>query len=69
MQVKLKKKDLLKGVEIYIPGVLANPVDDPKDPNPIYIESYKGKILVHIWNGEQDPATIELKQKKNNYEK
>ena len=63
MQIKLGKRELKKGVEIIIPGTLANPAD-PVDTNcPIYIELYEGHILVHIWNGDQDPNTIELKVK------
>jgi hypothetical protein len=53
MQIKLDKKDLMNGVEIVIPGTIGNPAD------PIY----EGKILVHIWNGDQDPVTTELKTK------
>jgi cadmium resistance protein CadD (predicted permease) len=63
MQIKLDKKDLMNGVEIVIPGTIGNPAD-PIDVNcPIYIELYEGKILVHIWNGDQDPVTTELKTK------
>lgn len=63
MQIKLGKRDLKKGVEILIPGTLANPAD-PKGFNcPIYIELYEGHILVHIWNGDQDPVTTVLKRK------
>lgn len=48
------------GVEIHIPGTKANPTD--KEPCPIYIEKYEDEIRVCIWNGNEDPEVITLKQ-------
>ena len=51
-----------KGLEIQIPEAVGNP--SCPDDGPIWIEYYQKKLLVHIWNAEQNPITIELKLKK-----
>jgi hypothetical protein len=67
MQLRLTKEDLNNnqdkssgGLEISIPGVLANPTDAPGKECPIFIEYYEGKVLVHVWDGKEDPTTITL---------
>lgn len=67
MQVHVAQKDLDNnngdgGLEIYIEGVVGSPADDPANPCPIFIESYKGDIRVLVWNGEEDPQIIVLKK-------
>ena len=33
------------GLEIAIPGTLGDPTADPKNPIPVFIEYYEGKLL------------------------
>ena len=65
MQLHLTKEDLNNnhgngGLEIYFPGVLANPTDVPGKECPIFIEYHNGSVLVHVWDGKEDPTTITL---------
>ena len=60
MQLRLTKEELNKGLEISIPGVLANPTDEPGKECPIFIEYYEGKVRVHVWDRKENPTTIIL---------
>jgi hypothetical protein len=61
MVLRFKKKDLEQdGLTIHIEDCRGNP--DSVDPDVIYLEHYNGKVLLHVWNGEEDPKTIELEQ-------
>lgn len=53
------------GLEIVIPGTLADPTADPKNSIPVFIEYYKGELRLLLWNGNIDPEvyTIDLKKK------
>ena len=51
------------GLEIVIPGTVGDPTADPKNPIPVFIEYYEGKLRVLIWNGDQDPEVYEVKLK------
>ena len=60
IQLQLSLKDLDNnegsgGLEIAIPGTVGDPTADPRNPIPIFIEYYEGKLRVLIWNGNQDP--------------
>ncbi|GAH83592.1 unnamed protein product, partial [marine sediment metagenome] len=46
------------GIEISVAGYKANPTD--LHPIQMYVEIYGGKLRVHVWNGEEDPETIEV---------
>ena len=70
MELHITKEDLNNnhgngGLEIYIPGVMANPTDAPGKDCPIIVEYYRGKVLVHVWDGEENATTITLTNKEN----
>jgi len=46
------------GVEINIEGYRANPACP--DDGQIWLEIFEGKLQVHVWNGNEEPTTIEL---------
>jgi len=61
MDLNIRKEQLAEyqgGLSISIPGFKGNPAE--VEPSQIYIEYYEGKLLVHIWRGEQDPETLEI---------
>ena len=69
MQLRITKEDINNnhgngGLEISILGVVGNPTEDPGKECPIFIEYYKGKVLVHVWDGigsvKEDATTITL---------
>lgn len=67
-QVRVSLKDLNNdegsgGLEIIIPEALGDPMGDPSNSIPIFIEYYKGDLRVLIWNGEQDPEVHLIKLK------
>ena len=66
MKIFLNKEDLENdgdgGLEIVIKGCVGNPTDVPPNNAVIFVERYIGNVLVHIWNGEQDPTTITLRE-------
>jgi hypothetical protein len=47
-----------KGIEIKVDGYKGNP--ECPDEAQIFIEVYEGKLRVHVWNGNNDPETIEI---------
>lgn len=57
-QLDSTKKD--GGLNIFIPRVLGDPTYESKIPCPIFIEEHKGEILIHIWDGKEDPITVVL---------
>lgn len=61
MDITIDKHQLVEhhgGLSISIPGFKGNPAE--VEPSQVYIEYYEGKLLVHIWRGEQDPETLEI---------
>jgi len=58
MRLKFKPRDIRDGIEISVAGYKADPATE--EPIQVYIEEYKDKLRVHVWNGEQDPKTIEI---------
>ena len=68
IRLELSLKDLDNnsgngGLEIAIPGTVGDPTADPKNPIPIFIEYYEGKLRVLIWNDDCDPEIYEVKLK------
>lgn len=45
------------GLEIAVPGFLANPTDGTTAPAQIFVEIYEGRLQVHVWAGDEDPST------------
>lgn len=64
MRLTISKEQLSdpSGLEIVIEGCVGNPADAPPNNAVVFIERYIGNVLVHIWNGEQDPTTITLRE-------
>ncbi|GAG83495.1 unnamed protein product [marine sediment metagenome] len=58
MRLKFRPKDIKDGIEISVAGYKANPTD--LHPIQMYVEIYGGKLRVHVWNGEEDPETIDV---------
>jgi hypothetical protein len=46
------------GLEIRVPGY-KNSSEDPHGAQ-IFIEEYQKKLRVHVWNGNDDPTTVEI---------
>jgi hypothetical protein len=69
MELNLTKEDINNnrgagGLGIHIQGVLGSPADPELNTCPIFIEYYQEKVLVHIWDGKEDPTTITLTNKR-----
>lgn len=65
MKILLSKEEIAtlecgQGLIIGIDGFKGNPADADGINEQIYIEYWEGKICIHVWNGEQDPKTLEL---------
>jgi hypothetical protein len=65
MQLRLTKENLDNhdgngGLEISIPGLQELPGSIYGKECPIFIEYYEGKVLIHVWDGKEDPTTITL---------
>lgn len=65
MRLTISKKELENegsgGLEIVIEGCVGDPAGGLPGVS-VFIERYIGNVLVHIWNGEQDPTTITLRE-------
>jgi len=48
------------GVEIFVKGFEGNPANSEETDSQIFIESYEGKVRIHVWNATMDPVTFEL---------
>jgi hypothetical protein len=50
------------GLEIGVKGFRGDPTADDSQPTQVFIEVYKGKLSVHVWDGSsQDPQSIHVK--------
>lgn len=47
------------GLEIIIPGAMGNPTETIDCP--VFIEEYKGQLRVVIWDGNEEPTIIPIK--------
>lgn len=57
----LTKQSLIgEGLEITVKGCIGDPADP--DNTTVFIENHEGQILIHVWNGEQNPTTTVLKE-------
>ena len=49
-----------RGLEIYVKGFKGNPANAEEQDSQVFIESYDGKIRIHVWNDTFDPVSFEL---------
>jgi hypothetical protein len=70
LQLSLKDLDTNNeggGLEIVIPGVIGDPTihsdwtAESIKGSPIFLEYNKGRLMLRVWNGQEDPQTIEIK--------
>jgi len=53
---------LCDGLEIHIKGYEGSPEMIDEANAQIFIESYEGKVRIHVWNDTVEPVTFELKK-------